>query len=139
MTEPPKKKIVEVYQTPNVIDVNVTSNIIDVSTSGVQGPKGETGPTGPKGDTGETGATGATGATGPQGPTGPAGPSGTYFLFEQQTDSASWVVNHNLGYRPAVTVQDYGKITIEGDINYINANSLNITFSQAISGYAYLS
>ena len=118
MTEPPKKKVVEVYQTVNALDVNLATNVVNISTTGPQGPKG---------DTGSTGANGTNGIN--------AG----NFTFEQQSNSASWSVTHNLGYRPAVVVQDYGKITIEGELNYIDANRLNITFSEPISGYAYLS
>lgn len=132
MTEPSKKKVVEVYKTENISEVILTSNEITISSTGAQGPKGETG---------QTGATGQTGPQGPQGVQGPPGQGATTlsYTFEQQVDSASWSINHNLGYRPAVTVQDYGKITIEGEINHINANTLIITFSAAISGYAYLS
>jgi hypothetical protein len=118
MTEPPKKKVVEVYQTVNALDVNLATNVVNISTTGPQGPKGE------------TGAAGANGTN---------GINGGNFTFEQQTPSASWSITHNLGYRPAVTVQDYGKIILEGDLNHINANNLAITFSEAVSGYAYLS
>lgn len=139
MSEPVKKRVIEVTQNINSVSVTHINSNVTISDSGIQGPKGDTGTTGAKGDTGSTGATGAKGDTGSQGPIGPAGPSGTNYTFEQQSDSASWVVDHNLGYRPAVTVQDYGKITIEGELNYIDANRLNITFSESISGYAYLS
>jgi hypothetical protein len=118
MTEPTKKKVVEVYQTVNALDVNITSNTITIANAGIQGPKGE------------TGAAGANGTN---------GINGGNFTFEQQIPSASWSIAHNLGYRPAVTVQDYGKIVLEGDLNHINANNLAITFSEAVSGYAYLS
>ena len=118
MSEPVKKRVVEVNQTLNSVSVTHINSNVTISDSGIQGPKGE------------TGAAGANGTN---------GINGGNFTFEQQSDSASWVVNHNLGYRPAVTVQDYGKITIEGELNYIDANRLNITFSESISGYAYLS
>jgi len=132
MTEPAKKKVIEVYQDVNVSEVTVQSNEITISSTGVQGPKGETG---------QTGQVGPQGATGPEGPQGPPGQGATTlsYSFEQQSDSASWSIIHNLGYRPAVTVQDYGKITIEGEINHIDASNLTITFSAPISGYAYLS
>jgi hypothetical protein len=61
------------------------------------------------------------------------------YTFEQQTGSTVWNVNHNLGYRPSVTVEDYGKIILEGDLSHTDANNLVLTFSEAVSGYVYLS
>jgi hypothetical protein len=88
------------------------------------------GPQGLKGDPGLQGA---------QGPQGPSGTSGGSYAFEQQFNSTSWTVVHNLGYRPAITVQDYFKNTIEGDINHIDTSTVQLTFAEAVSGYAYLS
>jgi len=50
-----------------------------------------------------------------------------------------WVINHNLGFKPSVTVMDYGKNNIECDIEHVNENQLRLRFSDLISGYAYLS
>lgn len=99
----------------NVIQIRQSVNTITVASSGPQGPKGDAGTNGTN------------------------GVDGGHYTFEQQVPSASWTITHNLGYRPAVTVQDYGKIVLEGELDHINANSLTIRFSEAISGYAYLS
>jgi len=77
-------------------------------------------------------------SVGVQGPPG-LGATTLFYTFEQQTSSSSWTIIHNLGYYPSVTIQDYGKISIEGSVNYVDSNSLIITFSTPISGYAYLS
>ena len=53
--------------------------------------------------------------------------------------SANWVVNHNLGWYPNVTVQDSTGTTVEGNVTYTNAKSLTISFAFAFSGDAYLS
>lgn len=132
MTEPQKKKIVEVYQEVSTSEVTFQSNEITIATTGVQGPKGETG------DLGPTGPQGQIGETGPQGPPG-QGATTLSFSFEQQSDSSTWSITHNLGYRPSVTVQDYGKITIEGEIEHLDINNLVVRFSVPVSGYAYLS
>lgn len=129
---PEDPNIIEVIKEINQVDITKEVNSVTVSTTGAQGPKGETGSVGP------------TGPTGPQGPIGPQGIPGQgattlSFLFEKQVDSTQWDIVHNLGYRPNVTVQDYGKISIEGELNHIDANNLRITFSTAVSGYAYLS
>ena len=116
--------------------------------TGATGPKGDTGATGPQGPKGDTGATGATGPKGDTGATGPQGPPGSItnfntslvsFTYEKATNANVWNITHNLGFRPAVTVMDYGHNNIECDIEHLNANSLTLTFSDVVSGYAYLS
>jgi len=140
----------------------------------VQGPKGDTGATGPTGAAGATGATGPAGATGPTGatgatgPTGPAGATGAQgergpqgiqglpgeltnfnvsavsFTYEQQSPSSMWTIVHNLGFKPAVSVMDYGQNNVECDIEQTNENQVVLRFMQAsspigMSGYAFLS
>jgi hypothetical protein len=61
------------------------------------------------------------------------------FSYEKQVNSTAWDIVHNLGYRPAVFVSDYGKNNVECDIEHVSANELILTFSIPISGYAYLS
>jgi hypothetical protein len=61
------------------------------------------------------------------------------YTHVQGTSSAVWVVTHNLGWHPNVTVQDSGGSIVEGEIAYTNTNSLTITFTGAFSGKAYLS
>ena len=83
-------------------------------------------------------------AKGARGPKGDAGNlenliAAVSFTYEKQTNSTSWVITHNLGFRPNVTVIDYGQNNVECDVAHNNENSLTLTFSEAISGYAYLS
>lgn len=61
------------------------------------------------------------------------------YTHTQGTSLAVWVVTHNLGWHPNVTVQDSGGSIVEGEIAYTNTNSLTITFTGAFSGKAYLS
>jgi hypothetical protein len=89
-----------------------------------------TGP-GPKGDPGTPGA------PGPPGPPGSGG--GTGYTHNQGAASANWTVTHNLGFNPNVIVIDSAGTNVEGDVTYVNANSLTLHFSAAFSGYAYLS
>jgi hypothetical protein len=49
------------------------------------------------------------------------------------------VINHNLGFKPNVTVVDSAGTIYEGEITYTNPNSLTVSFSAAFSGKAYLS
>lgn len=106
------------------IEVIKQDNEVTIASPGPQGQKGD------KGDTGDTGA---------QGPVGTANPAYYSYTFEQQSNSTTWVINHNLGYKPAVDIIDYGGNNIEADITYTSSSSLAITLSPAASGYAYLS
>lgn len=76
----------------------------------------------------------------------PEGTSNRYFTtarvaytHTQNAVSNSWVITHNLGFKPNVTVQDSAGTTYEGEINHTSANSLTVSFSAAFSGKAYLS
>jgi hypothetical protein len=76
------------------------------------------------------------------GKVGPAGRDGTTstFTFVQETPVAVWVITHNLGYAPAgVFVSDIDGDDVIGDIEHTDLNTTTITFSEPISGTAYLS
>lgn len=106
--------------------------------TGPQGNPGATGATGTQGPQGQQGVPGATGSQGPQGIQGPAGPGPTTYTFTQGTPSASWVVAHNLGRYPSVSVIDSGDSIIIPNIHFDSANQVTIGFGSATSGKAYL-
>ena len=56
----------------------------------------------------------------------------------QTVNSATWIITHNLGFRPSVTVIDLDGDVVNGDILYNTNNQLTITFSSEIKGEAYL-
>ena len=76
---------------------------------------------------------------GMQGPPGIQGAIGGAYVFEKQSNSVVWNINHNLGYKPNVSIIDYGNNNIEADIVYVDGNNVTINFMQPSSGYAYLS
>lgn len=102
--------------------------VIGPGQGGAQGPQGEQGEVGPQGPAGPKGDKGD-----------PGDPLNVSFTYENQPGSTIWIINHNLGYRPSVVVQDYNKNSIEGALEYLNANTVKITFSAEVSGFAYLS
>ena len=59
------------------------------------------------------------------------------YVHTQSTPAASWTVSHNLGKRPAVVVVDSAEDVVYGDIQYIDDNTITLTFSGAFSGKAY--
>lgn len=85
------------------------------------------------------GAMGPAGPAGPAGPTGPAGAIGGAYTHTQGVASTTWVINHNLGYKPSVTTVDGANQEVEGDILHTNTNTCVVTFSYSISGSAFLS
>ena len=87
---------------------------------------------------GQGGAQGPAGPAGPQGEQGPPGPSLAY-VHTQNSPSDVWTINHNLGIYPQVSVIEIGGANVEGEVTYLNNNSLTVSFTVAISGTAYIS
>jgi len=61
-----------------------------------------------------------------------------HFSFEQSLPSNTWVVTHNLNKFPSVTVIDSANTEVEGGVEFIDINTVQISFSAAFSGKAYL-
>ena len=61
------------------------------------------------------------------------------YVHVQSTVSATWMVEHDLGWFPNVTVIDSAGSTVEGDVAHIDTTMLTISFSGAFTGHAYLS
>ena len=60
------------------------------------------------------------------------------FIFTQGTPSTSWVIQHNLGKFPSITVVDTADTVVIGDYNYTDDNNVTLTFSAGFAGKAYL-
>lgn len=69
-----------------------------------------------------------------QGPPGPSGPAGTDFEQAFNSPLAQWVVNHNLGKRPLVTLLTTGGVEMGGDVIHTTINQLVVNFSSAVAG-----
>lgn len=61
------------------------------------------------------------------------------YTHNQGTPATTWVITHNLGFRPNVTVEDSAGTTVEGEIVHDSTIQLTLTFSASFSGVAYLS
>lgn len=77
------------------------------------------------------------GLTGAPGDTLP-GTGDVSYLHNQSLASDEWVITHNLGKYPSVTVVDSANDEVEGSINYVSINQLIVTFSAPFSGRAFL-
>jgi hypothetical protein len=63
--------------------------------------------------------------------------SSTY-IHHQAIASSVWVVTHNLGSFPSVTIVDSAGTMVMGSIQYNSDSQFTITFSGAFAGKAYL-
>lgn len=59
-------------------------------------------------------------------------------VHNQTVATTEWNIIHELNCYPSVTVVDSTKTEVIGDIEYIDLNTLKVTFSAAFSGHAYL-
>lgn len=71
-------------------------------------------------------------------PFGDIGASVKTNVYTQGAPNNKWVVSHNLGKFPQVTVIDSAGDVVYGDVKYIDTNILEIKFSMPISGNCYL-
>lgn len=73
----------------------------------------------------------------------PPPPSGTddgwLFVFDQPSLSTIWTVVHNLDGFPFVSTVDTAGTVIHGSVHYDSADQVTITFSEPLSGRAFLS
>ena len=75
---------------------------------------------------------------GPPGPAGAPGNGPSGYTHQQSVASSTWVITHNLGYRPAVDVIDSSGSVLLAEITHQSANALTVTFAGETSGIARL-
>lgn len=63
----------------------------------------------------------------------------TVAVHDQPVAAAVWNIVHNLGYFPSVTVVDSADAVCFGEVRYLDENRVQVTFSSAFAGRAYLS
>lgn len=70
--------------------------------------------------------------------TAPTGPES--YRHVQTTADTTWIISHDLPFRPNVSVVDSSGSEIwPGNVQHISATSVQLTFSAAVGGEAYLS
>ena len=60
------------------------------------------------------------------------------FIWDQGMPAAVWTIPHNLNRRPSITVVNSSFGVVCGQMDYIDDNTITITFSAPFSGKAYL-
>ncbi len=66
------------------------------------------------------------------------GTQGTIYVHNQLAPSATWLIVHNLGHFPSVSIVDSAGTVVFGDISYLDENKIQVSFSGAFSGKAYI-
>jgi hypothetical protein len=61
------------------------------------------------------------------------------FEFTQQTAATVWNISHNMGLKPNVKLENLQGDDIQGVVDYIDNNTVRVTFNQAVAGKAFLS
>jgi len=70
--------------------------------------------------------------------TSPSGSNTRRYEFTQGSASATWVITHNLGGKPSVTIVDSADTHVFGEVQYNSNTQITVLFSAAFSGKAYL-
>lgn len=60
------------------------------------------------------------------------------YIHDQIASSKTWIITHNLGKFPSVTVVDTANNVVVGSIEYISESQLIVSFTAEFSGKAYL-
>lgn len=60
------------------------------------------------------------------------------YVHNQAVSASTWVINHNMGKNPSVSIVDTANDEVEGDVKYNSINQITITFTAAFSGKAFL-
>lgn len=71
-----------------------------------------------------------------QGPAGPSGSAG--FVHTQSVASATWTINHNLGYRPSVSVYGLAGNVVLANVDHASDNVAIVTLASPMAGGARL-
>jgi len=66
------------------------------------------------------------------------GESLTSFTYNQSVATELWIINHNMGKKPSVTVVDSANTYVVGEVTYLDNNSLTVGFKSAFKGKAHL-
>ena len=66
-----------------------------------------------------------------------SGKGDSHYVHNQPDPESVWEITHNLNKKPAISVVDSTDTLVVGEVEYINNNSVRLTFVGAFSGKAY--
>ena len=59
-------------------------------------------------------------------------------IHSQGIASTSWTITHTLGGKPSVTIVDSADTVVVGEVTYNSNSEVEVNFTSAFSGFAYL-
>lgn len=138
-----RESLSSVRQKINDAIIQIETLSLTPGPEGPQGPPGPPGLDGPQGEQGLPGSQGEQGPAGPKGDTGDPGPKGDKgdvagFAFTQTSPAVMWIIPHNLGVRPTVSIYSVGGIEMLGTVQHLSENTLQIGFAAPTAGFARL-
>jgi hypothetical protein len=60
------------------------------------------------------------------------------YIHAQGTASTTWTITHTLGGKPSVTIVDSADTVVVGEVTYNSNSEVEVNFTSAFSGFAYL-
>jgi hypothetical protein len=60
------------------------------------------------------------------------------YVHTQSVAASTWIINHNLGFKPSVELYDSGSQEIDAAIVHTSDNQVIVTLTKAITGFARL-
>ena len=74
------------------------------------------------------------GVPGPPGISPPG--SDANYVHDHPVPSATWDITHNLNKYPSITIVDTSDTSLEGKIEYLDLDTVRLTFNSAFAGKA---
>lgn len=68
---------------------------------------------------------------------GGGGGGGANYLHTQSAASQTWTVNHNLGFRPGVSVRSPGGVEVDAEVTHTSVNQCVVAFSAPATGSVF--
>lgn len=60
------------------------------------------------------------------------------YVHNQNVPSAKWIIRHNLGWYPSVTLIDMSQNVFHGNVTYSDINTCEVSLAGETSGYGYI-
>jgi hypothetical protein len=71
-------------------------------------------------------------------PLGERGPPGELVFHEhvQSSPSATWTINHNLGFLPPIALRTLGGVVFDAQITHVSNNQAIVSLATPVAGFA---
>lgn len=66
----------------------------------------------------------------------PGAPGGAVYVHAQAAAAVEWIINHNLGYYPAITLSDTAGNVVAAQLLNVSVNQARAYFNQPAAGTA---